>query len=156
MQKENKGIFSIAHDHFHVLMVAQMIQEDGGHTAGLPDTPEAKARYVIHFYNQELENHFYIEESVLLPEVTGISKEIDEILKDVDNEHKEIGKMVNSLNDEKDLSKKLNDLGKCLEAHVNKEERELFPKIQETLSEQELEELAAKLNANGYQYTYKA
>ncbi len=155
MQTENQGIFSIAHDHFHILMVAQMIKQGSKHAAGLPDSLEAKARYVIHFYNQELENHFYIEETVLQPEVTGISDEIDKILMDVDDEHKKIADMVDGLKDEKNLNKKLDELSNILEEHVNKEERELFPKIQETLSEQELEELVAKLTANGYQYTYK-
>ena len=155
MKTEYKSLFSIAHDHFHGLMVAEMIKEGSENIAGLPSTPEAKARYTIHFYNQELENHFYIEEHILQPAVTGISIEIDEIFKEIVKDHHEIEEKVDALKDEKDLVRKLDSLGKSIEAHVQKEERVLFPKIQEILSEEELETLAGKLSANGYEYIYK-
>lgn len=155
MKSEHKSLFSIAHDHFHGLMVAQMIKEDSEEIAGFPTSPEAKARYTVHFYNQELENHFYIEEYILQPAVTGISKEIDEIFKEVVKDHKDIEKMVEGLKDEKDLVRKLDNLGRLIEQHVEKEERVLFPKLQETLSGKELEELSEKLSANGYEHIYK-
>ena len=155
MKEEYKSLFSIAHDHFQGMMVAQMIKEGGQPIPGFSDTPEGKAKYVVHFYNIELANHFYIEEYILQPLVRGFSAEIDKIFDEIIDEHKLIENLVESLKDGDGLSIKLNNLGKALEAHIKKEEQVLFPKIQETLSVFELENLAKKLRDNGYEYIYR-
>ena len=150
-----KSLFSIAHDHFHGLMLAQMIKKGSQTSEGMPDTLEGKARYTIHFFEQELENHFYIEEHVLQPVVTGISKELDMIFTELIDEHNELRKMIEHLRNGKNLEEKLDRFGSMLEDHIKNEERNFFPKIQEALSEDELEKLSQKLHNNGYELIYK-
>jgi iron-sulfur cluster repair protein YtfE (RIC family) len=132
-----------------------MIKKESPAAEGLPNTPEEKAKYTIHFYDQELENHFYLEENILLPEIRGVTEEIDNLLDVMVKQHREIQALVKSLRNKKDLIDKLDKLGKALENHISKEERVLFPKIQETLSSYDLEMLAKKLQDNGYEYIYK-
>lgn len=150
-----KSLFSISHDHFHGLMVAQIIKKGSSVSKDLLNDIDDKVRYTIHFYDQELVNHFYIEEQILQPLVRGISKEIDGLFDDLINEHKLIGDLVKSLNDKIDLENKLDKVSTALENHINQEERVLFPKIQETLSEEELETLSKNLKKNGYEHIFK-
>jgi len=153
--KSKKSLQSISHDHFHGMMVAQIIKKDSTVANDLLKNLNEKVKYTIHFFDQELANHFYLEEQVLQPLTKGISKEIDELLLTMLNEHKYIERLVNSLKDKTDLENKLDLIAKAIESHIQLEERILFPKIQEALTAPELESLAVKLNNNGYENIYK-
>jgi iron-sulfur cluster repair protein YtfE (RIC family) len=155
MKQEHKSLFSIAHDHFLSSMVIQMIKKGSPAIEGLPNSPADRAKYIIHFFDQELENHFYLEEHILQPELKGVSIDIDRLLDDMVTQHRKIEKIVKSLKNNKNLINKLDKLGIALENHIKQEESVLFPKIQETLSRQELESLAKKLQKNGYEFIYK-
>jgi iron-sulfur cluster repair protein YtfE (RIC family) len=155
MKEEHKSLFSIAHSHFMGSMVLQMVKKGSPPIEGLPKTTEDKAKYVIHFYNQELDNHFYLEENFLQPELKGVSKEIDKLLDDMVKQHREIEEIVQSLKVNKELENKLQKFGESFENHINQEEKVLFPKIQETLTIHDLEVLAKKLQENGYEFIYK-
>ena len=155
MKQEHKSLFSIAHDHFLSSMVIQMIKKGSPAIEGLPNSPADRAEYIIHFFDQELENHFYLEENILQPELKGVSIEIDRLLDEMVKQHRKIERIVKSLKSNKNLINKLDKLGIALENHIKQEESVLFPKIQETLSRQELESLAKKLQKNGYEFIYK-
>ena len=150
-----KSLFSISHDHFHGLMVAQIIKKGSSVSKDLLNDIDDKVRYTIHFYDQELVNHFYIEEQILQPLVRGFSNEIDKLFDNLIDEHKLIGDLIKSLNDKTDLENKLDKVSAALERHIDQEERVLFPKIQETLSENELETLGKNLKKNGYEHIFK-
>ncbi len=150
-----KSLFSISHDHFHGLMAAEIIKKGSQTSKDLLRNIDDKVRYTIHFYDQELVNHFYIEENVLQPLVRNISKEISEIFDRILDEHKKITELVDSLKQETDLENKLDNIAAALEDHIKFEERIFFPKIRETLNEDQLKELAKKLNENGYENIYR-
>ena len=150
-----KSLFSISHDHFHGLLVAQIIKKGSTESKDLFKSFDDKVNYTIHFYDQELVNHFYIEEHVLQPLVKGISNEIDKLFNQLIDEHKLISELIISLKDKIDVENKLDKISAALENHINQEERVLFPKIQETLSEQELEMLSKNLLKNGYEHIFK-
>ena len=150
LMNNTKSLFSIAHDHLHVLMLAQMVKRGSQITEGMPDSLEGKAKYVIRFFDLELENHFYIEEHVLQPEVEGISTETDEIFKHLVKEHDAIRDIIKLLKHGQDLEENLDRFGNLLEEHIKNEERNFFPKIQRILSEDALEKLALVLKEKGY------
>lgn len=152
---EHKSLHSISHDHFTSMMLAQIIKRDNSVNNDFLRNIEEKVNYTIHFYNQELLNHFYLEEQILLPLVRGYSGEIDEILNRLLDEHKFITELVEELRFKTDLEDKLDRISKVLEAHIQLEERILFPKIRETLNEDELALLGRKLLEKGYENIYK-
>ncbi len=152
---KRKNLFSIAHDHFHGLMVAQMIKKGGQVLDGMPSTIDEKVRFTIHFYEQELVNHFYIEENILLPIVKSFTHKVDKHLDKMTEEHNEINMLVKSLKENENLDKKLDKLGRKLEAHVQMEEWIMFPAIQDALDDEELKKLANELKENGYENVYK-
>ncbi len=152
---KRKNLFSIAHDHFHGLMLAQMIKKDGQVLEGMPSTVDEKVRFTIHFHEQEFINHFYIEENILLPLVKSYTHKVDKHLEKMVKEHNEINELVNSLKDKDDLKMKLDKIGRKLETHVQMEEWILFPAIQDALDDEELKKLAKELEENGYENIYK-
>jgi len=152
---KRKNLFSIAHDHFHGLMLAQMIKKDGQLLQGMPSTTDEMVRFTLHFYEQELVNHFYIEENIMMPVVKSFTNKIDEHLSQMLEEHKEINELVKSLKQKENLKDRLDRLGKKLEAHVQMEEWILFPAIQDSLDDEELSKLAKELKESGYENIYK-
>ncbi len=152
---EHKSLHSISHDHFHSMLVTQIIRKDSSAANDFIKNIDDKVNYTIHFYDQELVNHFYLEEQILLPLLKGISKEIDEMSNRLVDEHIFVTELVDELKFKIDLENKLDRISKVLEAHIQFEERVFFPKIQETLSEEELTALAHKLHENGYENIYK-
>ncbi len=155
IMEHEKSLLSISHDHFHIMMVAQIIKKDSAAANGFLKNLDEKVKYAVHFFDQELANHFYLEEHIFQPLTKGISEEIDELLEKMKAEHKNIELLVRSLKNKTDLENKLNLISSALENHIQLEERILFPKIKESLSEEELEALAAKLNDKGYENIYK-
>ena len=152
---KRKSLFSIAHDHFHGLMLAQMIKKGGQVLDGMPSTVDEKVRFTIHFYEQELVNHFYIEENILLPIVKSYTQKVDKHLDKMLEEHKDINELVSSLQGKENLNDKLDKIGRKLEAHVQMEEWIMFPAIQDALDEEELKKLAKELKENGYENVYR-
>ncbi len=152
---EIKSLFSISHDHFHGLMIVQMIKKNDSGFNETPFTTEDKANYTIHFYKMELENHFYIEEHALQPLVRGISKEIDETFDKVIEQHITLKDLISNLKDTSSKEEPLNKFANALEEHIKLEERVLFPMIKKELSRDELLKLAENLKKNGYEDIYK-
>jgi hemerythrin-like domain-containing protein len=56
-------------------------------------------------------------------------------------------KLINTLENSDNLESTMDELGWLLEQHIRKEERELFPAIEEILTEGQLSELKTKLNS---------
>jgi len=92
-----------------------------------------------------LKGHFKLEEEVLFPSIKGFDTELDELAVEVAAEHSKLRELIERLVAANHQESRLDELGFALEAHIRKEERVLFQKIQEVLSEKELENLKAKL-----------
>ena len=61
------------------------------------------------------------------------------------DEHKTLEKLFLSLENAQNKVEHLNDIGLALDSHIRLEERELFQKIQELFSEEELDALEGKI-----------
>jgi iron-sulfur cluster repair protein YtfE (RIC family) len=92
----------------------------------------SKANNAVLFYEGELVTHFKAEEDFLFPamsELDGAARIIDELLA----EHLEIRRLIDQLRriEPLSLAATLKQLADLLEAHIRKEERELFPIYEE-------------------------
>lgn len=143
--KRHKSLYSLSHDHHHGLILANLIKKNAPKYKNLPDTIDGKKEYTINFYNVELVKHFKQEEGILFPSAKGKNEEIDSLIDEIISEHRKIESLVESLKTKSDQVEILDQLGNLLESHIRKEERNLFPEIEKILSENELEQLAAKL-----------
>ncbi len=142
--KRHKSLFSLSHDHHHGLVLAQLIKINAPEYKNLPNTVEGKVEYTINFYNIELLKHFSQEEKILFPAAKGKDKKVDLLIDEIISEHRKIDKLVSELKSENDCVQILDELGNLLDNHIRKEERELFPMIQNILTDAELEKLNGK------------
>ncbi len=146
--KRNKALHILSHDHHHGLLLAQLIIKGSPQYKNMPDTTEGKKDYSIRFYYDELIKHFEDEEKILFPAVKGKDVKIDNLFEEIITEHKKIKQLINRLESDEDIENILDELGSILESHIRKEERILFGKIQEILTEDELTALENQLNGS--------
>jgi hemerythrin superfamily protein len=125
----------LSRDHHYGLLLGWKIKQ------GVSKNVEAEriGSYVDWFYKNFLVDHFEMEERWVFP-VLGAS---DPLVKQALQEHRQIEKMI----DEKDHSySHLLKFGEKLTDHIRFEERQLFNKIQEVASEDQLAEIDRKHN----------
>ena len=144
--KRDKALYILSHDHHHGLLLAQLIKKGSPQYKNMPNTTTGKKDYSIRFYNDKLIKHFENEEKILFPIVKGKDDEIDNLFEEIIIEHKKIKQLINQLETDEDVESTLDELGNILESHIRKEERILFGKIQEVLTEDELTALENQLN----------
>ncbi len=139
--KRHESLVPLSRDHRSGLILAQLIKKDGKSYKGKPTTVSGKVEYATRFYREQLVPHFTLEEEVLFPAVRGTDETVDRHIADLLGEHREIKTLVASLKNKTDREGKLDTLGRLLEAHIRKEEQNLFERIQEVMSEDKLQEL---------------
>ena len=145
----HRSLTALSRDHHHGLILAQLIKKNAPAYRELPSTIEGKAEYTVRFYNSELANHFHEEEEVLIPFIIGRNNELDDLLSEIFAEHKQIKILVDLIEKKFNLADNLNELGELLSLHIRKEERILFPKIQEVFTSEELDALGELLARQG-------
>lgn len=146
--KRHSSLIPLSHDHQQGLFLSQVIKR-GRKTQpqGIPKDLTQKLQFTKGYFDRILFPHFTLEEEVLIPAVRGIRDDIDKLIEEITAEHEQMKNHVNDLLKADDPEEKLDELGYLLESHIRKEERELFEKIQEVLSEESLLDLGQKLEA---------
>ena len=143
--KRHISIVPLSHDHYDGLFMAQSIKKNFIKTdLGLSSIGD-KIKFVINAYNTELIPHFNHEEVILFPFAMGKDEELDKMINEILEEHDVIHKAASKIS-EGNLEENLNEFGLLLESHIRKEERILFPKIEEILGD-ELNDLEGQIVA---------
>lgn len=140
MQRD-KALMPLSHDHFHGLLLAQLIRKGAPPYKNLPRELADKVRYTLDFYQKELKRHFSFEEDVLYPFVKGRDPVIDRMCLRMIEEHRRIEQLVEEIKKAEDPEDKMDSLGRLLEKHIRMEERELFARIQLLFSPEEIAKL---------------
>ena len=143
--KRHPALYQLSHDHHQGLILAQQLKKGTPQYKGMPSTLEGKKEYAISLYRTELVKHFEDEEKILFPSVIKRDDEVDKLIEEVISEHRKMESLVKDLMRKSDVTDLLDELGRLLEKHIRKEERKLFPKIEEILSEGELKTIGKKL-----------
>ena len=144
--KRTPELRTLSEDHHHGLVHARRLRKAGD---GIKSTALV-AKEFLDFWRKETAIHFRKEEEVLLPVMArhGGDLSLDPIVEMLEG-HACIRGLVMQLSDEaiggKVRPETLREIGEQLEAHIRLEEREVFPLVEETLSEAALKELAARL-----------
>jgi iron-sulfur cluster repair protein YtfE (RIC family) len=97
-------------------------------------------------FHKELEHHFRDEEEFVFPYLKGKDIELDNLISEILNEHIVLKEKILSLDDNPNLVDQLDEIGIILSEHIRKEERDLFEKIPQVLSEDELEMIKQKID----------
>ncbi|MHB1179329.1 MAG: hemerythrin domain-containing protein [Daejeonella sp.] len=142
--KRHPSLIPLSREHHGALILARLLRQDAPHYKGLPTDAPGKADYALKFYQDEIIEHFDEEEKVILL-VKGINPELDLLLGEMEKEHVQLHELFRLINNNSDLSGHLDKLGRALEDHVRKEERRIFPMIQDSCSEELLNTIAESL-----------
>lgn len=140
--KRHPSLIPLSRFHRSVLFLALVCKKNAPPVKGYPQDLEGKRDYAISFYDRQLKAHMQVEEESLFHQVKGKSVEIDELINELCAEHRQLEALIAALPDSTDLPVDLDEFGQLLEKHVRKEERQLFQHIQNTLTEEELLQLA--------------
>ena len=134
--KRNDNLVALSKDHHSTLLFCWKIR------AGLKlkvDTARMK-RYVHYFWQAHMQPHFYEEETILFVPVqdAAVQKALDE--------HSEIKEQIGTIIATENVQPlQLEMLANAVDDHVRYEERELFPHLENMLSEEQLKEIGNKL-----------
>lgn len=139
--KRHPRLIPLSRFHRSVLFLALVCKKNAPPVKGYPQDLEGKRDYATSFYNRQLKAHMDLEEEKLFPQIVNRTKSIDQLVKELIREHREIEEYMRKLPDSTDLSTDLDQLGHLLERHVRKEERQLFQQIQAALTADELNNL---------------
>ena len=107
----------------------------------------ARAREFKDFFAANLIRHFRAEEAILFPFAREQSLDIESLLADLLADHERIRAAERALESEKGLAKLLFDAGDLLERHIRREERELFPFLEQRLDEEKGDALRQRIES---------
>ncbi len=142
--KRHPALAHFSRDHHGALLLARLLQKNAPAYKNMPTDLDGKAIYAAQFYTDELVKHFLMEEKVYAM-VTGINGTMDLLVQTVLRQHGELNALFAGIGESDDLETALDTIGKALEIHIRKEERELFPMIQESCDEVLMNQIEASL-----------
>jgi hemerythrin superfamily protein len=119
-----------------------------------PATDATTRQQLFAQLKQELELHAHIEETILYPVLKGIAETRD-ITEEGYEEHQEVKDLLSELEatpaDSEEWSDLIIELRENVEHHVEEEEGEMFTKAQGVLSEQQINDIGARMSAEKQQ-----
>ena len=139
--KRSAALASLSRDHHLALTVAQQLRRaDAEHAS------QARERFLAYWHDHGL-RHFQLEENILLPGYAAYGDPYHPLVLQVLGDHVAIRQRANRLSRQSAAPdpRELHDLGQRLAAHVRREERELFPSIEQAIPAGELMALAQDL-----------
>lgn len=139
--KRHAALVELSRDHQHALSVARVLRQ-----ADRASSRQAAAAFEA-FWLAEARAHFRLEEEVLLPAYALYGDADHPWVVQVLVDHTLIRAAAKRVARGNVSVARLHMLGQRLADHVRLEERELFPLIETTLTEEELDRLAAELQA---------
>lgn len=112
---------------------------------GLPTEIAEKIIYAKNIFHNSLREHFKKEE-LMIGKVVHKHETLGKLGKEICLEHAQLTNAFLRLGTSADIEDSMDKLGIALDLHIRKEERVLFPLIQEHCSEKELQEITLLLN----------
>ena len=138
--KRVEAFAPLSRDHHGTLILAQLLKRNAPVFRGLPVNTLGKVAYAQQQFETHIKKHFQQEETIL-EMVKGCKEKIEVIAEEIKNEHQHLSLLFDSLNAARDIEQAMNTLAVKLEDHIRKEERILFPLLQQYCSEELLQEI---------------
>lgn len=131
--KRNENLVPLSRDHHFGLLCCWKIKQGIKKGASY----ERIKNYINYFWQENLIKHFEIED-IILSETSNFQIQME-------NEHREIHKLINTINQSEDIAL-LATFAEALQSHIRFEERVFFPHLEEHISEKEMMKIGEKLN----------
>lgn len=139
--RRHESLIPLSREHHYALMLCLRIHRGLESRQNDPAWLRSKAENAVRFFAGDLTPHFQAEEEVLFPAMRHCAGTV-ELLRDLLAEHRDLERLAEGLRQcEADLLvERLRAFADLLEAHIRREERELFP-----IFEQQVTPEAARL-----------
>ncbi len=139
--KRHQQLQPLSRQHHNGLLMALLIKKGMKKKASLSLMND----FINNGWNEELKEHFEMEETVLLPALR--QKSFDPLLTDqLISEHRQIRLLVEKTFVNQATEAELESFASLLEKHIRFEEQIFFPKAEEILTEKELMEIGRQLH----------
>lgn len=116
---------------------------------------EQKKRHIADQIANELETHTHIEETIFYPALRE-EEELKDMVMEALEEHKQVKTLIreigNLARESEKFDAKMTVMKENVEHHVEEEENEMFPKVEQLFDESELEELGKEMAAAKLQF----
>ncbi|HEX5024559.1 MAG TPA: hemerythrin domain-containing protein [Agriterribacter sp.] len=135
--QRNEHIVSLSKDHHATLLFCWKIRTGLKHEVDV----DRMLKYVQYFWQQHQQLHFLEEETILFAPL------VDDKVQRALDEHIQIQEKIQALRTAEDVVKlQLTSLAEFVYAHVRYEERELFPNLEQVLTNEQLENIGKQLS----------
>lgn len=138
--KRDEALAPLSRDHHGSLILAQLLKKDAPVYRELPTEPWDKAKYALQQFEEHIKDHFRKEEE-MLEKVKGCYQEVTILTDEIKKEHQQLAALFSSLTNSIDLVNTLDELAVTLQDHIRKEERVLFPMLQQHCTAEQLQEI---------------
>lgn len=132
--KRHTVLVPLSREHHETLILAQVIKKGAPQYRGMPVDLEGKMEAVENHFRTHLTHHFRKEEK-LFAKMQGRFPEVDQLISQLTAEHRRIEAIIDEISNRVSPEKNLHELGELIEAHIRKEERQLFELIPQRFDE---------------------
>lgn len=143
--KRHEALAPLSRDHHSSLILAQLLKKGAPEYKGLPADNAGKLKYALQQFEKHINKHFELEESIL-KKTANCNEAISRLGDEIMYEHEQLVTLFLSLEKEADPEAAMDKLGRLLETHIRKEERDLFPLIQQHCPESILQQIHDELH----------
>ena len=133
--KRHPALIPLSREHQPALLLAQVLKKDAPAFNGMPATVADKAVFALKMYHANLQIHFAKEETIFAT-IKNVHADIDTMVAEIISEHQQLTTTFLALDKTNNTVEELDALGNALDNHIRKEERILFPLMQEHCSEE--------------------
>lgn len=137
--KRHIALQPLSREHHSALLLAQLLRNDAPDYAGLPSDNDGKTLYAVNFFNETLLQHFEKEE-LIFNQCKGLVHDLDTMIDETIAEHHVLKQLFSELNTLPVSNNQLHQTGLLLNSHIRKEERILFPLLEQHCSPELLEQ----------------
>ena len=143
--KRHEALAPLSREHHSTLMLAQLLKKHAPVYKGLPGNAKDKAAYALQQFETIIKKHFKQEE-IILKKAKDAHADIKMLAKEIVQEHKQLTGLFLSLSAATGMEETMDELANALENHIRKEERVLFPLLQQHCSEELLQQIYIDLH----------
>ncbi|WP_295117270.1 hemerythrin domain-containing protein [uncultured Chitinophaga sp.] len=122
----------LSHEHQKLLFVCRYLKNDAAPYEGFPLESRAKLDYVVKVFQEVMVPHMQ-KEDYLFEMCLGKDAEIDQAIRELQEDHRQISVIYGGLLESADLEGDMDTIARRLEEHIRREERELYELIQQRL-----------------------
>ena len=149
--KRHRSLIPLSHDHHDGLVVAQglILGRSKAPRSTWPADRRQQVVRVLEFFRTGLRRHFQVEEEHLFPVAERRLRDGADLVRQLRDDHDEMRAQIHDLEQDpiSGLEERLPALGERLKAHIQKEERVLFERMQQELDPDVLEAVGTAIRS---------